>query len=253
VGSNASRLSQLFAVPVVAAYVTWRPWLAAAAVVLAGYPQQLVVQHWFTFGRPASEAYYQPVVDQVRSRGAVVGRIEIPDTKGHWEAAFVARALPLARGWIRQVDVGLNEDVFYDGPPTPPAYRSWLDANSVQYVAVPDTALSTSGANEVATIDEQPSFLRPVWQNEHWQLYEVVAPVPIVAEPGQLIAIDGVGITIEAQAGSSVAINVRWFRWLSLAGAGGCIAEGADGGVQLTAAAGGRYRLTSALIPSGQC
>ncbi|MDT4915343.1 MAG: hypothetical protein QOH89_43 [Pseudonocardiales bacterium] len=253
VGSNASRLSQLFAVPIVAAYVAWRPWLAAVAVIAAGYPQQVVVHNWFTFGPSAGQAYYEPLVEQVRARGPLTGRVEIPDTKAHWEAAFLARAVPLARGWIRQVDVGLNETVFYDGPPTPATYRSWLAANSVQYVAVPDVALSSAGVNEVDTIDQHPSFLQPVWHDAHWRLFAVVAPVPIVGAPGRLVSVDAAGITLDAPVVSAVEINARWFRWLSLAGPDGCIEQSPDGHVRLVATAAGTYRLTSSLAPSGHC
>jgi hypothetical protein len=253
VGSNASRLSQLFAVPVVAAYVAWRPWLAALAIVAAGYPQQLVVRHWFTYG-PASEAgYYAPLVDQLRTRGELTGRIEIPDTKAHWEAAFLARAVPLARGWLRQVDVGLNESVFYAGPPAPATYRAWLDDHAVQYVAVPDVAVSPAGANELVTIHQQPPFLEPVWRNEHWQLYAVVAPTPIVGSPGVLVGTDAASITLDIPAGSAVDINVRWFHWLSLDGPDGCIEQSQDGHVRLLAVQPGRYRLTSSLDPARHC
>jgi hypothetical protein len=253
VGNNATRLTLLFAVPVVAAYVTWRPWLTALAVAAAAYPQQVSVHYSFTYGVSADEAYYAPLVDEITTGGSLVGRVEIPETSAHWDDAFVARSVPLARGWIRQVDIELNEDVFFDEPPTATAYREWLDAHAVQYVAVPDAALTKAGTNEVLTIEQHPKYLRPIWRNEHWQLYEVVAPVPIVGAPGRLVAMDGAGITVDAPAGSSVAINARWFRWLSLDGPGGCIEEGAAGKTVLIAATAGRYRLTSSLAPSGHC
>ena len=253
VGNNVTRLSLMFAVPIVAAYVTWRPWLAAIAIVAAGYPQQVSVHYSFTYGSSASEAYYAPLVEQLRANGPIVGRVEIPETSAHWDDAFVARAAPLARGWIRQVDFGLNEDVFFHEPPTPAEYRAWLDANAVQFVAVPDAKLTGAGEHELATIDQHPGFLRPVWRNEHWQLYEVVAPVPIVGAPARLVAMDAAGITVDTSPGSTVDINVRWFRWLSLDGAGGCVEQTSDGHVRLLAGAGGRYRLTSSLIPSGHC
>jgi MFS family permease len=253
VGNNVTRLTMLFAVPVVAAYVTWRPWLTALAVVAAGYPQQVSVHYSFTYGPSADEAYYAPLVAEITAGGPLVGRVEIPETTAHWDDAFVARSVPLARGWIRQVDIGLNDAVFFDAPPSPTAYRTWLRANAVQYVAVPDAALTKAGTNEAITIEQHPGYLRPIWSNEHWQLFEVESPVPIVGAPGRLVAMDEAGITLDAPAAATVAVNARWFRWLSLDGPGGCITESEDGHVQLVANEAGRYRLASSLRPSGHC
>ena len=41
-------------------------------------------------------------------------RVEIPFTANHWEARWVAPAVPLARGWERQLD-GKRNPLFYDG------------------------------------------------------------------------------------------------------------------------------------------
>jgi hypothetical protein len=252
VGNNVTRLTMLFAVPVVAGYVTWRPWLTALAVVAAGYPQQVSVHYSFTYGPSADEGYYAPLVAEITAAGPVVGRVEIPETTAHWDDAFVARSLPLARGWIRQVDIGLNEDVFFDAPPSPIAYRNWLDANAVQYVAVPDAALTKAGTNEVLTIGHHPEYLQLIWRNEHWRLYAVDVPVPIVGAPGRLVSMDEATITLDAPAATAVEINARWFRWLSVDGPGGCIEEAPDG-VRLVATDPGRYRLSSSLDPSGHC
>ena len=43
----------------------------------------------------------------------LVGRIEIPLTEHHFEAAYVARAVPLARGWERQLEIAANP-LFYE-------------------------------------------------------------------------------------------------------------------------------------------
>ena len=52
-----------------------------------------------------------------------LGRVEVVPTAFHWEAAYVAPAFPLARGWERQLDTA-NNSIFYDAgqahrrPPT---------------------------------------------------------------------------------------------------------------------------------------
>ena len=45
--------------------------------------------------------------------------------------------MPLARGWLRQLDTGRNP-IFYKGELNPVTYASWLTENAVRYVALPD-------------------------------------------------------------------------------------------------------------------
>ena len=66
-------------------------------------------------------------------------RIQIPPTKNRWEAAYVAREHPIARGWLRQLESD-DFDLFTDGSLTAEAYREWLDDHAVGYVAVADAA-----------------------------------------------------------------------------------------------------------------
>jgi hypothetical protein len=51
------------------------------------------------------DAWYSLVVHPL------TGRVEVPEMAGHWDAVYLARGLPLARGWLRQTDVRLNDEV----------------------------------------------------------------------------------------------------------------------------------------------
>lgn len=256
VGNNAARLSLIFAVPLVGAFVTWRPILATVAVLATAYPQQVVQQDDFNYSRANQASYYQPLIDEVHRLGTVRGRIDIPETSGHWETAYVARSLPLVRGWIRQVDTQLNGATFYDGPPSPSRYQSWLLRNTVQYVAVPDTPLTDPGTSEVTAIDRHPSFLQLVWRNDDWRLYAVVGFRPVVAPPGRLRRMAAAELELTAPPHAHVAIDLRWFTWLALRSAdpGACIGPGPNGQVELTTGRGGTYRIGSSLFArSGHC
>jgi hypothetical protein len=62
-------------------------------------------------------------------------------TRLHWEAAYVAPAVPLVRGWERQLDTAGNP-LFYDADLlNPDSYRAWLIDSGVRYVALPDAPL----------------------------------------------------------------------------------------------------------------
>ena len=60
--------------------------------------------------------------------------MEIPFTENHWETAYVAPEVPLARGWERQLDIERNP-LFYDQDPNALnalSYYGWLLDNAVE-------------------------------------------------------------------------------------------------------------------------
>jgi hypothetical protein len=250
VGNNAARLTLVFAVPIVGAFVKWRPVPALIAVIATAYPQQVVQQDDFNYDRANDASYYQPLIDEIHHRGAVDGRVDVPETSAHWETAYVARSLPLVRGWIRQVDTQLNGPTFYTGPPTPRRYQAWLLSNTVQYVAVPDVAFTDPGSFEVNAINADPSFLKPIWHNADWRLFAVVGHRPIVSPPGTLTRLDASEVTVHAPAGTHLLIKVRWFDWLTLDtdDSHACIAPSHSGDVELRTDHGGTYRIGSTLF-----
>jgi hypothetical protein len=257
VGGNAIRLTLLFAVPVVAAFVDWRWWLAALTIILAVVVQTPITLGTLTgAGTPATHAsYYAPLLAEISAQGPLTGRVEVPEENGHWEAVYVARHAPLARGWLRQLDTKLNDDVFYKNKPTATTYQQFLTDNAVEYVAVPDARLTYYGKREASLIDGGLRYLTPIWKNDHWTLYRVTGAVPIISAPGTLVNETADSLTFTAPPNSTVRINVRWLRWLSTSSAGGaCIQREGDSVVYRTgAAATTRHTLTSSLDPSGHC
>ena len=60
-------------------------------------------------GDPSSQAAYHADVLQFLAAHAQPGeRLEVPLTLNHWEANYLARRFPIARGWHRQLDRGAN-------------------------------------------------------------------------------------------------------------------------------------------------
>lgn len=235
VGLNATRLVTMFALPVLAACAhvperfhapRWRGrrWAAAGlvAVLTLGYWWQPPVV-WADLrdaGNPTSDRdYFAPLLAELRTRRPA-GRIEVPPTRDYWEAAYMD-GFPLARGWMRQVDIARNP-LFFETVPgasgtgvalTEPAYRAWLADNAVTYVAVPDAQLSWVGRAEA---DLVRSTLPEVWSNEDWHLYEVPNPVPLVAAPASLVSQDAASLTFDAPAAGPYEIRVRHSRWLTV-------------------------------------
>jgi hypothetical protein len=106
-------------------------------------------------------------------------RIEIPFTRSHWEGAEVAMDVPLARGWLRQLDTGLHP-IFYKGELNRLTYASWLADNAVRYVALPSAKPDKSSYRERALIEQGAPYLRLRWKTDDWRVYEVLLPAPIV-------------------------------------------------------------------------
>ncbi|GAA4451472.1 hypothetical protein [Phytohabitans houttuyneae] len=274
VGLNATRLAAMFALPVLAACARvprmprgvrspriharirlprrTRNRLAAAGLVVtlaAGYWWQPPVS-WADLrdaGNPTSDpAYFAPLLAELRARRPA-GRIEVPPTRDYWEAAYLD-GFPLARGWLRQVDIERNP-LFFESVPgasgtgvalTPDGYRAWLADNAVTYVAVPDAELSWVGRTEAALV---PRVLQQVWAGGHWRLFAVPDPTPIVAPPATLVTSDAATLAFDTPVGGDVRVRIRHSRWLAIDG-GATLTR--DGEWALARVPGpGRYTITS--------
>ena len=77
-----------------------------------------------------------------------------------------------ARGWERQLDIAYNP-IFYSDPLTAATYRTWLHANGVKFVALPDARLDDSSLGERALITGGLPYLHEVWHDAHWRVWSV--------------------------------------------------------------------------------
>jgi hypothetical protein len=188
-GGNAVRLGALFGGPVLAAVLlAHRPrvpiWFLALFVAGGLYWQLTasVTQIARSVGDPSTAAaYFHPAVGWLHEHGGRGVRVEVPPTANHWEAAYMAPGLELARGWLRQLDT-TRDDVFYadDGRLGDAAYSAWLRDNAVRYVALPDASLDYSSVAERRLILREPPYLALRWSSEHWRIYAVRDPAPLV-------------------------------------------------------------------------
>ena len=154
-GGNISRFGQYVAGPLIACVLLPRRRLLFAAIAIP-----LLVWQWFpavdgiafAHDDPSTHAsYYTPVVAYLDAQPGPIGRVEIPSTYRHWEAAYAAPKLLLARGWERQLDIAYNP-IFYSEPLTASSYHEWLHDNGVAFVALPDAQLDDSSLAERALL-----------------------------------------------------------------------------------------------------
>ncbi len=250
VGSNATRLAGMFALAVIGATAPLRwPAMAAALAAVALVQPPVVFGDVARAGAPASRpAYFQPLLDEL-DRRRPIGRVEVPPLHEYWESAYVASEVPLARGWLRQVDIERNR-LFYDGSLDAETYHAWLVDNGVEYVALPGAELSWTGDEEGLLVESGLPYLTEVWRNDDWRLYRVDDAPSILDGPVRLVATAPGGVTVRADTAGIVLVRVRYSRWLSLAGPAGCLApEGRW--TRLEVREPGTYRIGSRLAANG--
>jgi hypothetical protein len=236
-GGNVGRLEDVLALPLAVALLwdqtSWRR-LALPFVALP-----LVLSQWgpawgamtSADGQPSTHAaYFSPLVAALVRVGAggPAGRVEVVPTRYHWEAVYVAGAMPLARGWERQLDEGDNP-IFYGGTRLDAAsYRAWLDDNGVRFVAVPDAPLDFAGVAEARRIASGVPGLRLIWRSAHWRLFDVEGSPGIVAPPDRLVSDDGSRVVVRGAAAGPVLVRIRYNPGWRVTSGAGCVTPAAS-------------------------
>jgi hypothetical protein len=198
-----------------------RGWVAATAAVLAGLafiqwspPVRDVIK---AIEDPSVDAsYYRPLNDFLDRADGPPGRIEIPFTRSHWEAYEVGRRHPLARGWLRQTDIERN-GIFYGGALDSLTYGAWLSEHGVRWVALPDAKPDYSAYDERALIESGPPYLKLAWRSEHWRVYEVTLPSPLVVPAGRtFFEVTSLGLQdvgLHASGPGEATVRVAWSQY----------------------------------------
>ncbi|MGH3493678.1 MAG: hypothetical protein ACRDQ1_10630 [Sciscionella sp.] len=247
VGVNALRFPALFAVPIALATSRfgWKVLLPVGAALVSLAPP-------FNPGdvtmadQPANHAaYFAPLNHELTSL-PITGRVEVVPTYNRWEATYVAAKVPLARGWMTQVDRAHNP-LFFAPTLRAGRYYRWLRNNAVQYVALSDSQPSAVGVNERKLVLSHPSYLALVWRTRHWQLYAVAHPTTTVTG-ARLLSQDGTHVAFFAPSAGTVLVRVQWSQWLTLKGPGACLVPG-QSWTQIRVTRPGRYLLSSNLVP----
>ncbi len=231
-GGNVVRLATAVGAPVaVAALWGGRRWaaLAVAVPVLCWHWNPTVDTIFHAKDDPsASRDYFAPLVGALAAAGPGE-RVEVPFTHHHWETAYLPDHAPLARGWERQLDLRYNR-VLYTSTLTPEEYHGWLLDNAVRFVALPDVGIDQSSRAEAAILEGAPvPWLRLVWQNTHWRLWEVTDARPVVDAPARLVRSDDGGFAVDVPAPGTYTVRIHHTPRFSVDGDAACLASTDDG------------------------
>lgn len=253
IGGNMGRLGDALALPV-ATLLLWSRWRAVLALVaiplfLSSWVPAFDAMVHGRAGASTTAAFYQPLDRWLAARdpGGIRGRVEVVPTFYHWESAYVADVVPLARGWERQTDVNLNPLFYRPGPIAPAAYHRWLLATGVRWVAVPATKLDYGGTGEAATIRRGVPGLRLVWRDARWRVYSVAGATGLVSGPATVTRVGNASITVRTRRAGPVTVRERDNADWRMAAGAGCLAPAADHWITLRAPAAETVTLRVAL------
>jgi hypothetical protein len=220
VGSNAGRLGELLIGPLLAGMGSARyRWLLAPALIAAAVWQ---------VAQPAADLLqgnappYAPqtaaLVRELEALRADTARVEAVPQYGHWESQELGNAVPLARGWERQVDIE-RDPLFYRGILTPAAYYRWLRYNAVRYVAISAATPDPAGAAEAGLIRQGQPWLVLVWHNAFWLLYRVTGATPLASPPATVTGTTPAQIMLRMTRAGTTIVRVHWSPLLRAPGA----------------------------------
>jgi hypothetical protein len=151
---------------------------------------------------PGTQAsFYAPLVTELAAVAPGPVRVEVTPTRDHWEAAFVAPHVSLARGWERQLDIGDNP-LFY----TPGALTA------ASYVA--EGALLRSG---------QLSDLSLVWSTSEWTLWHVTSSPGLVSGPALLTSMEPDHLILQVSKPGLITLRVRYTKFWTVTSGKACV------------------------------
>ncbi|MCX4906365.1 MFS transporter [Streptomyces sp. NBC_00878] len=229
IGSNISRLPMLLAGVALIAALPFtvprsRKWYAIVVTFVCmnawiGFKAVDDVVHTTPAASWAREL--APLVNELQVAGAEKGRVEVVPARSHREASALAPYVNLARGWNRQADMERNP-LFYDDTLNSANYHEWLRRWAVHYVVVPKGEPDGDGGErERELVQRGMPYLKQVWGDANWQLFQVTDPTPLADPPAVVDRAEQGELTIEVKRAGQVLIRIPYSPWLGLVDAEG--------------------------------
>ncbi len=263
IGGNIGRIGKLIAMPLAVHLLTGRSMRSRAAVTVAALTA--LVWPGVPFATSVAEgardpsqyaAYYRGLNNFLRTQDPTSGRLEIPFTRGHWEAMWVAQSFPIARGWERQADLQVNK-VLYN-PLDKQGYRHWLDDNAVELVALPNVAIDSGGQAEAKLLRRPPGYLQPIWHNRDWQVWRVQNSRPLTRGVATMSRLDEASFTLRFAEPGTAVVRIRASKMWEITSGAGCVQASPDGWLTVHSALAGELTVSAKVglglvSPPNQC
>ncbi|HEX4015715.1 MAG TPA: hypothetical protein VHX15_03175 [Frankiaceae bacterium] len=247
IGGNLARPGSLLAVPVAMIALRHRRiWAGLVLVPLLVWHFEPIVPALASRGDPAAKStYYTGLIDYLKGHDQPFGRLEIPFTRTHWEARYVAPAMPLARGWERQLDLRYNA-ILYSKDLDQATYHEWLVENGVRWVALPSEPLDPSSEGELKVIRTNPSYLKPVWHDANWELWSVSGSDGLTTGPATMKTLTADSFTLHFNQPGNALVRIHSNPYWAVAGdVPACINSTAEGWTSVTSSGTGDVTVVS--------
>lgn len=260
VGSNVVRLAELFGGPVLLAALLAYKGLKFQRLALGlalATSVYWVTDHTIHVTRmstpvPTWATESRGVLKALDRLGADRTRVEVVPAVNHRETTVLGPHINLARGWNRQVDVERN-DLFYKNRFSSAKYRAWLNDWAVGYVVLPEGEPDYAARDEAELVRNEPGWLKPVWRDSHWRVYEVEGSKPMISGAGAMVvSIDNATVTLQARNSGTINLRIAYSPWLRASK--GCLERNGEW-MRLKVPAAGQYQIISSYqVPwQGRC
>ena len=129
-------------------------------------------------------SFWTPAISYLRAHDRPGYRVEVVPTAEHWEANWIPKAFPLARGWFRQIDE-VDNAILYSKSLDAAAYVAWLRSAAVRYVLLTRTAPLDwdGGPREAQIVRSRAAGLTLVFRSKNWLIYELPHATPLLTGP----------------------------------------------------------------------
>lgn len=256
VGGDVARLGELVALPLVwhlvpstrgrpgAVRVVVVTVFAVAAAAWQLYPAASAASRGAT-DPSQHRGYYAGLLNFLHRQDPRAGRVEVVFTREHWEAYWVARDFPIARGWERQTDMRIAGVLYH--PLTAARYHRWLARNAVSFVALPDVPIDYGGRAEAALLQHPPAYLRPVYHDAHWQVWRVIGAHPLVTGPARMRSLATASFDLEFRHAGAATVRIHGSDLWQVARGRACVRTDRAGWLVVHARHGGRVALRAGL------
>jgi hypothetical protein len=279
-GGNAPRLAATIGVPLLACFLTapgpamarlsparlvsrltggrvielGPRWRIAAVVMVVPF----AVWQWAPGGSvvtsPSShpelqQSFYQPLLQELALRAPEPIRVEVPPTLEHWEAAFLAPHISLARGWERQLDIADNPLFYTPGALTASSYKTWLDTNGITWVALPSAPLDYASQGEARLLESgQVAGLDLVWQTPDWRLWRVDGSPGLVSGPASLTSVEPDHLILQVSQPGPITVRVHYTEFWTVTTGAACLSPAPGGWTAIDAVTTGSMELSASVL-----
>jgi hypothetical protein len=195
------------------------------------------------------ESFYQPLLQELALRAPEPIRVEVPPTLEHWEAAFLAPHISLARGWERQLDIADNSLFYTAGALTASSYKTWLDTNGITWVALPSAPLDYASQGEARLLESgQVAGLDLVWQTPDWRLWRVDGSPGLVSGAASLTSVGPDHLVLQVSQPGPITVRVHYTDFWTVTAGAACLSAAPGGWTGIDAVTVGPLELSASVL-----